>query len=796
MTNDSRAEISAADFFDWLLSLGPEGRGVAMTAIPLAGGRTTTKTFFDGREVVGWLAGFEGRQNCYYMPNPPRGEINTKAAKEGVSHLAVLHVDLDPRDGYDRETERQRILASLEAFYIPPTAVIDSGNGFQALWSLEHPTPIADRDHAEELERYNRQLEDLLQGDHCFNCDRLLRAPDTTNLPNAKKLAAGRAPQPARVVSLRPERVYPLDRFDMAEPIHSNAANTGTKAAAVSLPDSIPPADLDKLPTEVSQRTRMLIVQGDDPDDPTRYKSKSEVMWAVLCELVRANCDVQLIASVLLDRDLGISDHPLRQKRPVDYVTRQIERARDDNDTGGRRVLDPAAPFRTAERLRDELFPTAIHTNDDWLEHDRGAYRDVEDGTIRKAIYDALDQALVRKTDTKGVVRLDPFNPNPANVNSVLDALTSHSHVPANRIAPPAWLEAEGLPPAEIVACRNGLLHVPSAELLPPTPSFFTRNALDIDYKLDAEEPREWKRFVAETFPDPVARELLQDWFGYLLLPDTSMEKMLLMVGPPRSGKGTIQKVITKLVGPSNTCSPSIKSLANGFGLQPMIGKQVAFLSDIRVGRMTDGASITETLLRISGQDDVTADRKFKEAWTGRLAVRFVVSSNELPKLNDNSPALANRFTPLIFEKSHLGREDPGLADRLIAKLPGILNWSLDGRRRLHERGRFVLPRASQSAVAEILALGSPVAAFVAERCVVGPDLIVPKAELFAAWRRYCLDNDLRPGGENVFARDLIAATSVEQYRPRAGGSRTYAFRGIALLPGVSPQGDDSGEPY
>jgi len=32
----------------------------------------------------------------------------------------------------------------------------------------------------------------------------------------------------------------------------------------------------------------------------------------------------------------------------------------------------------------------------------------------------------------------------------------------------------------------------------------------------------------------------LQDWFGYTLSPDTSQQKMLMIVGPTRSGKGTI----------------------------------------------------------------------------------------------------------------------------------------------------------------------------------------------------------------------------------------------------------------
>lgn len=96
------------------------------------------------------------------------------------------------------------------------------------------------------------------------------------------------------------------------------------------LPSDLPRANLETLPAAVTPRTRMLIVQGDDPDDPKRYASKSEVMWAVTCDLIRAACKDEQIAAVLLDPDLDVSDHPRRQKRSVEYVERQIERAREE----------------------------------------------------------------------------------------------------------------------------------------------------------------------------------------------------------------------------------------------------------------------------------------------------------------------------------------------------------------------------------------------------------------------------------------------------------------------------------
>lgn len=417
---------------------------------------------------------------------------------------------------------------------------------------------------------------------------------------------------------------------------------------------------------------------------------------------------------------------------------------------------------------------------------------------MRSAIWAALDAARVR-VEKDGAVQFVPFKPGPGQVSAVVDALKGVTHQPADRMAPPVWLDGDGPTPGEIISCRNGLLHVPTGELLPPTPRFFTRNALGIDYDPGAPEPSAWRDFVGQVLPDPEAAALLQEWFGYFLLPDTSQEKMLLLVGPPRSGKGTIQKVLTELVGLSNVCAPSIKSLGGDFGLQPMIGKQVAFLSDIRIGSGSDRAAITETLLRITGRDDVTANRKHKGAWTGRLAVRFFIATNELPSLSDNSPALANRFVPLVLEQSFLGREDHGLAERLVAELPGILNWSLAGWRRLRERGHFVLPKTSTEAISEIMELGSPVAAFVRDMCVVGPARQVEKGRLYSAWQRWCEASGVAPGRVEHFARSLRAATShqVESARPTIDGQRTYVFEGIGLAEDEGPRaaGEDDG-PY
>ncbi len=85
--------------------------------------------------------------------------------------------------------------------------------------------------------------------------------------------------------------------------------------------------------------------------------------------------------------------------------------------------------------------------------------------------------------------------------------------------------------------------------------------------------------------PDEQQIETLQQWSGYLLTPDTRQQKILMLIGPPRSGKGTIMRTETRLLGKGNTCSPSMAQFGEHFGLAQMIDKVAAIVGDARIGR-------------------------------------------------------------------------------------------------------------------------------------------------------------------------------------------------------------------
>jgi putative DNA primase/helicase len=421
------------------------------------------------------------------------------------------------------------------------------------------------------------------------------------------------------------------------------------------------------------------------------------------------------------------------------------------------------------------------HHRGEFMRFHAGAYHALDDATVRAGLYRYLDSVPLL-ADGK------PRRPARAIVDGVADALAAVVHV-ASSVEPPAWLCDESQPdPRRLLAFPNGLLSLATGELLPSDPRFFTRNAVTYAFDPNASPPRGWLAFLDSLWgDDPESIATLQEVFGYLLTSDTQQQKLFLLIGPKRSGKGTIARVLRALLGECNVTGPTLSSLGTNFGLWPLIGRSLAIVSDARLGARADQAVIAERLLAISGEDAMTIDRKYLAPWTGRLGVRWLILTNETPRLADASGALASRFVVMQLRRSFYGTEDTELTDRLLQELPSILLWALDGLERLWTRGRFVQPESAADAIRELEELGSPVRAFVDAECIVGPDQFVVTEDLFRRWCEWCVMNGrTQPGNAQSLGRDLRAAVpSVRRTRPRDGPDRIGTYAGIGLRRGV-----------
>ena len=401
-------------------------------------------------------------------------------------------------------------------------------------------------------------------------------------------------------------------------------------------------------------------------------------------------------------------------------------------------------------------------------------YEVVPSPDVREWIYEvgtATSRSPVKKTAVDNVV-------------DALRAVTNLSHraVPST----PHWIgrQAGDSAPRAVIPMKNGILRIADGVLLPSTARLFVPYCLPFDHSADAAPTTEWFKFLASVWgKDQESIACLQEWLGYLLTSDTSMQKALMVIGPKRSGKGTIGRLIVQLLGAANVASSTLASLGHQFGLQVLIGKTAVLVSDARLGGRADIAAIAENLLRITGEDAITVDRKFMPAYTARLLTRFVLLTNELPSFKDASSALSSRFVILQTTRSFYGCEDHGLDAKLEAELSGILLWALEGLRRLQQRGRFVQPKAAADALRMLEDLASPIGAFLREMCIFEVGAHVPVKAAYDAWRAWCQEHGRdQPGTEQTFGRDLAAAApQVGATQRRVNGVRVRYYFNLRL---------------
>jgi putative DNA primase/helicase len=473
----------------------------------------------------------------------------------------------------------------------------------------------------------------------------------------------------------------------------------------------------------------------------------------------------------------------------ADEVKAEFPPLKKPHKAGGSMLVLPAgAPVPAAEEfvarhntgaegfelLRHYRGAFYVWTGTHWAEH--------PDEALERNLYRFLNGCLARTKNGD----IGPYNPTKHKVGEVVHALRRGTLIP-REWEMPFWLGGEDYKPAggELVACRNGILNLETRELTPHTPRFFTTNCIPLDFDPKAPKPKRWMQFLEEIWPedpkkgyDAEAEETLGETFGYLLTADTRQQKLFLIKGPKRGGKGTIVFVLAQLIGRDNVTYQTLSSMTGEFGKWPLIDKKLAVIADARLGSRNT-AAVTETLLSISGGDPQTINRKYGTFWTGRLGVRFLITTNVLPELRDASRTIASRFILLDLTESFYGKEDTELKDKLIPELPGILNWALDGLDRLRARGHFRQPKSSQETLRLLEDLAAPVGAFVREWCAVGgPELSWSTKQLYRAYRAWADEAGHKATPNNTFGKELRDVVPKLSYRG-AGAARKYV--GIAL---------------
>jgi putative DNA primase/helicase len=285
---------------------------------------------------------------------------------------------------------------------------------------------------------------------------------------------------------------------------------------------------------------------------------------------------------------------------------------------------------------------------------------------------------------------------------------------------------------------------------------------------------------LAEWFPgEPDMAAMIQEWFGYCLIPDTRQHKAMLLVGDGGNGKSVLCEVLKLLVGNQNVSCVSLNALGRSFALAELYGKLVNLTIEANVKEGIE----EENFKAIVAGDPIQAERKFQHPFVFKPFARFTIAMNGLFHVDDRSDGFYRRLLIVRFErKFEEAVQDRGLGDKLKTELPGVLNWALAGLARLEERGRFLVPQRVLDEVADYKRQNNPVLAWAEESCELGDPLAWESgADLFKSYKAWAADNGHRPLARNKFGIELKRLKGVEARQHPAEHLRTRGFGGIRL---------------
>lgn len=454
-------------------------------------------------------------------------------------------------------------------------------------------------------------------------------------------------------------------------------------------------------------------------------------------------------------------------------------------------VITPGKPYQTAKMfveknyVREELV-TLLYRDSSWWTWQGQVYGEISEDTLRRHVYTWLSTCEHYVKADKGFEAV-PFCPKPRDVNDVLDCVQSLCLL--KNASMPFFLGDHTSDPRNIIAFKNGLLDVEEFlkgefSLMLHTPYWISTNCLPFDFDPEAVCPM-WQTFVRDVMSgDLEAVDCLQKWFGLNLTQDMRYQKLFLLTGTGRNGKGVLLRILMAMLGSANYCTPSFAALQNEYMRSSLLGKLAAVLPDAHLGRDSDAIEVMNFLKAVTGEDPVDLNRKYKDPLTGvKLTTRFTIACNEVPRLPDASKAIGARMIFIPFHQCYKGREDLDLDSKLAKELPGILAWSLDGLRKLREAGKFVQPKCGESLSLDFDDASSPIHAFVEECCEVGEDFQESKDDVRRALNAWLEENGHKSISSPQITTKLRAVNSrIECQRSRTTDDRREQFfKGIKL---------------
>lgn len=394
---------------------------------------------------------------------------------------------------------------------------------------------------------------------------------------------------------------------------------------------------------------------------------------------------------------------------------------------------------------------------------DTGEFYIYRDGVYTSSDAENELKRIIRETSKRMDIEKGIPDPKPITINGIGETL---AYIQSFMYKP----RRETLPGIDIINFKNGLYDRRTKELKPHTPEYLSTVQIPVTYDPDADCPQ-IKKFLSEVVPEKDC-DVLLEFAGYSLIPDTRFQKALFIQGEGSNGKSVFLNLLTRFIGDSNASGESLQTLENDrFASSTLEGKLLNVFPDLPSTTLYQN-SMFKALV---GGDLIRGEKKYRPGYIFQNYARLLYSANKLPIVKDESFAFFRRMLLVTFPTQFAGKEaDPYLLDKLTTEteLSGFLNLALDSLDRLFKNGEFTYSKTADDIELLYLIRSDHIEAFIRE-CVFYSADDISKPDMFDCYTSWCRLNKVSPVKENEFGKRfkikgfLDTRTQIEGIRQR-----------------------------
>ena len=321
-----------------------------------------------------------------------------------------------------------------------------------------------------------------------------------------------------------------------------------------------------------------------------------------------------------------------------------------------------------------------------------------------------------------------------------------------------------------LVNVRNGLLDIRDMSFKEHTPSYLSTVQLNVEYNPQVDCPQ-FKKFLNEVL-DCKLIPLVQEIVGYLLTTNTASQKAFVFWGPARTGKSTLLWVVEYLLlGKKNVSNIPWQEIGDKFKTAELLGKLANVFSDLPSKSIDD----TGIFKVVTGEDYLMAEKKNKNPFKFKPFARLVFSCNELPRnYVDRTEGFYRRLIIVPFSRQiEKSKIDKSLKYKFQREKEGILNWALEGLKRLYENNfEFSENELTDGVKKEYKRENNNVISFVEECCEIDSLFSCSRIEIYEAYKEFCVEAGLKALSQIKFNKELEGNFNIT--RSRSGKLRLW----------------------